>query len=95
MSQGFLTTEEVKQYLDVDQKDVDKLIRSKKLTAYKLGGSYLRFSKEQVVALRNSRKKHQIVKPGFWSRTVDFWRYNGFYLFFATLLLAILYFTLQ
>lgn len=96
MSHGLLTPEEVQHYLETDRAGLDRLIRSKKLTAYKLGGTYLRFPKEQVMALRSKIPQKSVVsRPGIWAKVWDFWRYNGFYFISAGLLMAILYFALQ
>ncbi len=56
MSDGLLTEEEVKSYLGLDHVGVEKLIRRRKLTAYRLGGSYVRYRKDEVTALKNGRK---------------------------------------
>lgn len=96
MSQHLLSSEEVKQYLGIDQKDIDKLVRSKKLTAYRLGGTYLRYPKDQVAALKPAHgKKDRIPSLGLWTQTAEFWHRNGFYFVSAGLLIAVLYFALQ
>ena len=52
MAEGMLTLNEVMQYLGLDKKGVESLIKKDKLQAYKIGGTYLRFEKDQVAALQ-------------------------------------------
>ena len=56
MSEGLLTEEEVKTYLELDHPAVQKLVRKGKLTAYRLGGILVRYRKDEVVAVKNGRK---------------------------------------
>ena len=57
MSDGLLTEEEVRSYLKVDSsEEIEQLIRRGKLTAYRVGGSFVRYRKDEVIALRSGRK---------------------------------------
>lgn len=79
---NLLSVEEVKRYLDVEQPGLDHLIERGKLHAYKIGGAYLRFRKEEVLTLKHefqSGKKRSLTVP--WVVKVrDFWRFNNFYI---------------
>ena len=94
MTERLLTAEEVQQFLGIDQADLDRLVESKKIPCFKIGGAYLRFPKDQVAALKATQKK-KIQRVSWQGRTLDFWRYNGFYLISTGLLILILYFVLQ
>ena len=79
-----LTIEEVKQFLDAEQKELEKYIQEGKLHAYKIGGTYLRFRKEEVENLRFEirPRKDRLPATGksVWAHVVDFWRFNNFYI---------------
>ncbi len=51
------TTSEVARHLNINEADVEQLIRDGKLLGYKLGGKFLRFRPEQVEGLKG------LVKP--------------------------------
>ena len=86
---NMLTTEEVKNFLDVDQPVFDKFLKDGKLHAYKIGGTYLRFRKEDVLNLRAqlTPKKPLHGKISLAARLGDFWRFNNFYI--VSLLIAL------
>jgi len=90
MSDGLLTEEEVRFYLEVDRPTVEKLIRRGKLTAYRLDGRYIRYRKDQVMAIRSGRKFHLAdrLERHWLDRARDFW--NFYSLYFLLVLLAIL-----
>ena len=79
---NLLTGEEVKSFLAVDQTVFDKYLKEGKLPAYKIGGTYLRFRKEDVLNLRAqlSPKKSSRAKGSFAGQLGDFWRFNNFYI---------------
>src|SRR3989338_11376858 len=56
MSEGLITEEEVKSYLEIESPEIEQLIRRGKLTAYRVGGSFVRYRKDEVIALRSGRK---------------------------------------
>ena len=91
---NLLSREEVKQYLEVEDPDLEKLIEKGKLHAYKIGGEYLRFRKEEILILKqesHSDKKARLSLPWF-VRLHNFWRFNNFYilsLIFIVVLLLI------
>lgn len=80
---SMLSFEEVKQFLEANESEVEKLIRERKLQAYKIGGTYIRFRKEEVLSIRSERLRIQNKVP--WQKKVinrfwDFWRFNSFYI---------------
>lgn len=89
MSDGLLTEEEVKSYLELDHVGVEKLIRRRKLTAYRLGGTYVRYRKDEVVALKSGRKFQlpDQLERNWFDKLRDFLNFYGIYI--LLLLLAI------
>ena len=90
---NLLSREEVKRYLKVEDPDLEKLIEKGTLHAYKIGGTYLRFRKEEILTLKQesqSDKKARLSLPWF-VRLRDFWRFNNFYIL-SLLFIALLFF---
>lgn len=85
---SMLTLEEVKNFLQVSQDEIENLLKNGRLNAYKIGGSYIRFRKEEVMTLRQERQpaKSRSGSRGFFSRIADLWRFNNFYIVSAVLL---------
>jgi hypothetical protein len=94
MPQGMLSRTEVLNYLGCDSKAIDRLIRKKQLTLYKIGGQYERFDKEEVIRIRlktplKAPRPNRTLKE----QVIDFWHYNNFYIVtFAVLTGIIFYF---
>ena len=89
---SMLTVEEVRNYLEIDQQKVEDLIKRKKLNAYKIGGTYLRFRKEDVLNLRSEfpgSKTKPEVRASVFSKISDFWRFNNFYIIALLLIIAL------
>jgi excisionase family DNA binding protein len=90
---NLLTLEEVKSYLETDQKSLEHYIKQGKLHAYKIGGSYLRFRKEEVLTLRHEvlpSKAHLASRQAtFLSRLYDFWLFNNFYIISLAIVAAL------
>ena len=79
---NLLSAEEVKRYLEIEEPDLNGLVDLGKLHAYKIGGTYLRFRKEEVLNLKQefqSGKKSKIPLP-WYAKLLDFWRFNNFYI---------------
>ncbi len=95
MSNGMLTLNEVMQYLDLDKENVEALIHQDKLNAYKIGGVYLRFRKDQVVQLHNAFTAKHSKSVAVVRRLYNFWDFNNFYIITAACLIGILYFVLH
>ena len=96
MPNGMLTLDEVMQYLELDRPGVEELVQRDKLHAYKIGGVYLRFRKDQVTELkRRTTPRHKTQRAGVVERVRDFWAFNNFYIITGLCLLCILYFILR
>ena len=91
MPSGMLNLHEVKRYLRVDEKHVQDLIRQGKLTAYKIGGTYLRFRKEQVYELKKALPRKTAVGRSFLETVRDFWYFNSFYILSTVAILLLVY----
>ena len=95
---ALLTEEEVEHYLGMKPEEVQGLVKRGKLTAYRLGGSYLRFRKEEVLAIKSGRKftPPGEIKLGFSDKLRDFWKFYNFYILSSVLalLLIVLFFQL-
>ena len=91
---NMLSLEEVKHFLDVEQEQIEKYLGNGKLHAYKIGGTYLRFRKEDVINLRFEVAPGKIKtapKFSFLSRFLDFWKFNNFYIISLFLTGVIIY----
>lgn len=90
-----LTVRDVSLLLGISEKEVMDLAESGKIPAYKVGGVYLRFKREQVEAYRKILKPslHKITAPekySFKDRFSDFFYFNDFYILSILLILLIL-----
>ncbi|HEX9780314.1 MAG TPA: excisionase family DNA-binding protein [bacterium] len=91
------TTAEVASYLGVGHDQVEALVREGKLTAYKLGGQFLRFRPDQVEALQAmlridpaARRKASHPAESRLDRLRDFVYFHDFYLACAVLLACVI-----
>ena len=92
---NLLSQEEVKHFLNVGEGEVDHLIRNGKLHAYKIGGTYVRFRKEEVLTVKqelNGGKRNSLGVPWFYC-LADFWRFNNFYIL-SLFLIALLFYVI-
>lgn len=90
---NLLSPEEVRRFLEVEEKDLDQFVSKGRLHAYKIGGIYLRYRKEEVLTLKQELypgKKTDLSIP-WYARVRNFWRFNNFYIL-SLLLIAILFF---
>lgn len=90
---NLLSVEEVRNFLEVKEEELQKWVQKGKLQAYKIGGTYLRFRKEDVLALHQElhpSKKANFSIP-FFARIGDFWKFNNFYIL-SLLLIGVLLF---
>ncbi len=88
---NMLTLEEVKNFLEIDQQQLENHLKQGRLPAYKIGGTYLRFRKEDVLNLHfeHLSKKTKDQSPPLFSRLYDFWRFNNFYIISLLLVIAL------
>jgi excisionase family DNA binding protein len=66
MPEKLLTLKELSAYLKIGEDDIRELVDLGELPAYRIGGSFLRFRKEQVDAVKDeviSRLEHRQSKP--------------------------------
>lgn len=91
MSSGFLTEEEVRSYLDVSPQELERLIRSRKLTAFRVGGEYLRYRKEEVMAVRNGRKFRPAdqLERSWFDKIRDFLNFYSIYILLTILIVLL------
>jgi hypothetical protein len=89
---NLLSQEEVKHFLEVEDAQMDHLIKGGKLHAYKIGGAYVRFRKEEVLTVKHEyfNKKGALSIPWF-VRLKDFWKFNNFYII-SLFLIAVLFY---
>lgn len=95
---NMLTLDEVKNYLEVEQQVIEKFIRDGALHAYKIGGVYIRFRKEEVLNLKYDvllKKKKVGTSISLGQRLWNFWRFNNFYIISALIIAALAYWFLQ
>ena len=92
-----LTVRDVSLILGVSEKEVIDLAESGKIPAYKIGGIYLRFKREQVEIYKKSLSHVSLPKKdasrhySFKERVKDFFYFNDFYILSALLILLILF----
>ena len=102
MNEKLLTIGEVAQYLDLSKKAVEELVERGELPGYKIGGSFLRFKREQIELYRRRAEGHlwvdrrNVPRPAgittpytFWERLEDLLYYNDFYILSLILLILI------
>ncbi len=90
---NLLTVEEVKNFLEIEEQELEKFLKLGKLRAYKIGGTFIRFRKEEVMILREAQPKAKLSKPknSVFSKVFDFWKFNNFYIISLLLAAAILF----
>lgn len=90
-----LTVKDVSIILGISEREVVDLAESSKLPAYKVGGVYLRFKREQVEAFRKSNKPFMhktapLKNYSFKDRVGDFFYFNDFYILSVLIILLML-----
>lgn len=92
-----LTEEEVQHYLGINSAEMHRLVKRGKLSGYRIGGTYLRFEKDEVVALKNGRRfvSPQELGRNRLDKIRDFWKFNSFYVFSVLLIFFLIALFLQ
>lgn len=95
-----LTVRDVSLILGISEKEVVDLAESGTLPAYKVGGVYLRFKKEQVQEFQKhirklSNKIETSHKYSFSDRVSDFFYFNDFYILVILIIFLLLIIILQ
>ncbi|MFH0839332.1 MAG: helix-turn-helix domain-containing protein [Candidatus Omnitrophota bacterium] len=87
-----LTIKDAAAYAHISERKLERLVKKGKIPAYKIGGSYVRFKKEDLDHFRMSFSKkakplthHE--KNVFFEHLKDFFYFNGFYI--ISIILAI------
>ena len=97
MSEGLITEEEVKSYLKIDSPEIEQLIRRGKLTAYRVGGSFVRYRKDEVIAIRSGRKFRlpDQFERNWFDKVRDFSNFYGIYILLTILVLTLTIYFVQ
>ncbi|HLD41322.1 MAG TPA: helix-turn-helix domain-containing protein [Candidatus Omnitrophota bacterium] len=95
MSEKLLTIREVASILGLNEKEVVELAEQGKIPAYKVGGIYLRFQREQIEQYKDKAKPANykpVIKNGYTpsERIRDFFYFYDFYLISGILLMILL-----
>ncbi len=82
------------QFLSTERRGVEDLVQRGKLVAYRMGGTYLRFKKEEVESLLAGRRRKFSWSVSGGQRTLaarmrDFWAFNNLYIVSALVLLVL------
>lgn len=90
-----LTVREVSLLLHISEKEVMNLAETGAIPAYKVGGVYLRFKREQVLGYQKlaqppSLKAEPGPKSPFHDKLSDFFYFNDFYILSAALIVLLL-----
>ncbi|MBI4397823.1 MAG: hypothetical protein HY586_01710 [Candidatus Omnitrophica bacterium] len=97
MTEQLLNLTEVKQLLVLNDEEVMKLVREGKLNAFKIGGTFLRFDKNQVLGLKarmDVARKDRESRYSATTRIVDFLKFYGIYIITVLIVGGILYYFL-
>lgn len=98
VSNKLLTIREVAGYLNITEKEVVELAEKGLIPAYKVGGVYLRFKKEQLDQVKGGIKPNQslITIEGTLAEKVrDFVYHNDFYILSLVIIFFLLYFIVK
>lgn len=94
-NEKLLTVREVSLLLGVSEKGVLDLAEAGKIPAYKVGGVYLRFKRDQVLGYQktlhpSSAKTELSSKSPFQEKIGDFFYFNDFYILSVGLIVLLL-----
>lgn len=95
MSEKLLTIREVAYLLGINEKEVIELSEKGEIPAYKVGGIYLRFQKDQIEHYRSKIKaeNHKVVPDSGYTkleRLRDFFYFYDFYILSAIMIVVLL-----
>jgi excisionase family DNA binding protein len=95
MAEKLLTVREVSHILGISEKEVIQLSELGKIPAYKIGGVYLRFKREQIEQLKNefNLKADSQDQPKVYpllERISDFIYFNDFYIAAAIIIFILI-----
>ncbi len=98
MTGKLLTIREVAHCLNVTEKEVIELAESGVIPAYKVGGVYLRFKKDQIDAVKDKIKPDEdlvSIEGTVTERVRDFVYHNDFYILSLIIIFFLLYFIVK
>ena len=98
MTARLLTIRDVANYLNITEKQVVELAESGVIPAYKVGGVYLRFKKEQIDQVKYRIKPNQAlvsIEGTALERIRDFLYHNDFYVISLIIIFFLLYFVVK
>ena len=91
---GLLNKQQACKYLGAGEEELDRLVQEGRITAYKLGGMYVRFKQAELdrikASIRPISSSTQQHKAGIFERFLDFLYYNVFYIFVIVIILLLL-----
>lgn len=94
MREKLYTVREASHFLGISEKDVIDLSEKGTIAAYKVGGIYLRFKKENLEAVKDKIKpaeEGEGITYSLQERTSDFFYYNDFYIFSLLIMSVLVY----
>ncbi len=71
MSEKLLSIKEVADHLKVSEEEVKRLVDIGEIPAYKIGGTFLRFRREQIAAIKNEIEEVEEMNPGHAGPVLD------------------------
>ncbi|MBI2871114.1 MAG: helix-turn-helix domain-containing protein [Candidatus Omnitrophica bacterium] len=108
MESDLLSPRQVSEYLSTSAEEVSRLVKEGKLNAYRIGGSYLRFRREEILLFREAYLRERAAAAGhdhishtavavqkkdsLTEKVGEFWYFNSFYVWCSFLIAALLYF---
>ncbi len=100
MAEKLMNTREVSQYLGISEEDLRKLVDRGEFPAYRLGGTILRFRKDQIEQIKgrgipkitNSEAETIAASASYTklARLRDFLYFNDFYIFSVIIIIILL-----
>ena len=103
-SEKFLNIKDVSEYLRISQEEVEELVEKGEIPAYRIGGTYLRFRKDQIEAIKSKfldktkKIRENIPLQNSYTRfekVKDFLYFNDFYIISAIIIVIILIVTFR
>jgi excisionase family DNA binding protein len=94
MLKRFLTSAEAADYLGIAENELDDLSKTHQITAYKIGGIYIRFKVDDLEAYRRKgvTRGNKNYSSSNFDNIRDFFYFNDFYIYSCIAIIVILYF---
>lgn len=94
MAEKFISVRDASLILGVSEKTILDLVDEGKITAYQIGGQFLRLNKEQIENLKNSKliaSENIEHKYSFLERIKDFFYFNDFYIVSLLIIIGLVF----